>query len=64
MPVEQRRTLVGLTPNRADIIPYGAAILLAVIREAHAAPVHACDRDNLEGYIRKNILNVEQAKKS
>jgi len=56
MTVDERRTLVGLTPNRADIIPYGTAILLAVIREAHADPVHACDRDNLEGYIRKNML--------
>lgn len=56
MPVEQRRFLIGLTPNRADIIPYGTAILLAVIRSAKADPVHACDRDNLEGYIRKNML--------
>ena len=56
MPVEERRFLVGLTPNRADIIPYGAAILLAVMKGAKADPVHACDHDNLEGYIRKNML--------
>lgn len=56
MPVEERRLLIGLTPNRADIIPYGAAILLAVIRCAKADPVHACDRDNLEGYIRRHML--------
>ena len=56
MPVEERKQLVGLTPNRADIIPYGAAILLAVIRSAKTDPVYACDRDNLEGYIRKNML--------
>lgn len=56
MPVEERRLLIGLTPNRADIIPYGAAILLAVIRRAKADPVHACDRDNLEGYIRRHML--------
>ncbi len=57
MPVEERRFLIGLTPNRADIIPYGAAILLAVMRCAKAAPVHACDHDNLEGYIRRNMLS-------
>jgi len=57
MPVEERRFLIGLTPNRADIIPYGAAILLAVMRSAKADPVHACDHDNLEGYIRKNMLD-------
>jgi len=56
MPVGERRFLIGLTPNRADIIPYGAAILLAVMKGAKADPVHACDHDNLEGYIRKNML--------
>lgn len=56
MPVEERRLLIGLTPNRADIIPYGTAILLAVMRSAKASPVHACDHDNLEGYIRRNML--------
>ena len=56
MPVEERRFLVGLTPSRADIIPYGAAILLAVMKCVKANPVHACDRDNLEGYIRRHML--------
>lgn len=56
MPVEERRFLIGLTPNRADIIPYGTAILLAVMKSAKADPVHACDRDNLEGYIRRHML--------
>lgn len=56
MPVEERRFLIGLTPNRADIIPYGAAILLAVMKCAKADPVHACDHDNLEGYIRSSML--------
>ncbi len=56
MPIEERRTIVGLPPARADIIPYGAAILSAVMRLAKADPVHACDHDNLEGYIRRNML--------
>lgn len=56
MPVDERRTLIGLTPQRADIIPYGAAILLAVMRRTDAARIHACDHDNLEGYIRRNML--------
>ena len=59
MPVEERKLLVGLTPNRADVIPYGAAILLAVMKSAQADPVHACDHDNLEGYIRKNMLGTD-----
>ena len=56
MSVEERRGLPGLPPARADIIPYGAAILLAVMRSAKSDPVHACDRDNLEGYIRRNMM--------
>lgn len=56
MPVEERKKLIGLPPARADIIPYGAAILLAVMRSAKADPVHACDHDNLEGYIRRNMM--------
>lgn len=56
MPVDERRRLVGINPQRADIIAYGAAILLTVMRMAPAATVHACDHDNLEGYIRRCML--------
>ena len=58
MTVEERCSLVGLQPSRADIIPYGTAILLAVMRSAKACPVYACDRDNLEGYIRGVMMNA------
>lgn len=57
LPVEYRRNLIGLTPNRADIISFGAAILFAVMQLTGAQTVHACDRDNLEGYIRKNLMD-------
>lgn len=56
MSIEERRCIVGLPPARADIIPYGAAILASVMRLAGADPVHACDHDNLEGYIRSSML--------
>lgn len=56
MTVEERCGLIGLQSARADVIPYGTAILLAVIRMAHAEPVHACDHDNLEGYIRRCMM--------
>ncbi len=56
MSYEERCTLIGLQPSRADLIAYGTAILLAVIRMAHADPVHACDHDNLEGYIRRCMM--------
>ncbi len=57
MSLEQRRNLVGLPLARADIIPYGAAILLSLMRAAQADPILACDRDNLEGYMRRHMLN-------
>ena len=53
--LEERRTLTGLNPARADVIPYGAAILLTVMRMTSAGAVHACDHDNLEGYIRSSM---------
>ena len=56
MPVEERRLLVGINPQRADIIAHGTAILLTVMRMTHAGTVHACDHDNLEGYIRRCML--------
>ena len=56
MPVEERRRLPGINPQRADIIVHGAAILLTVMRMTGADAVHACDHDNLEGYIRRCML--------
>lgn len=56
MRYEERCTLIGLQPSRADVIPYGAAILLAAIRMTGAESVHACDHDNLEGYIRRCMV--------
>lgn len=59
-PVEQRRSLVGLAPQRADIIGCGAAILLTVMRMARIGTIYACDHDNLEGYIRLYMLSSLQ----
>ena len=56
MNLAERRGLVGLPERRADIIPYGAAILAAVMRRLGLRAVHACDHDNLEGYIRRHMM--------
>ena len=56
MTLAERRGLVGLPERRADIIPYGAAILAAVMRRLGLRAVHACDHDNLEGYIRRHMM--------
>lgn len=53
MPLEDRRRIPGLQPQRADIICAGAAILLAFFELSGAEQVLASDSDNLMGYVRK-----------
>ena len=53
MPIEQRRTLIGLSPSRADIIHCGTAILVSAMKLVNIECVYASDHDNLEGYIRR-----------
>lgn len=50
MPVEQRKALPGLQPQRADIIPYGMAVLVAAMRVMKLSEISVSDADNLEGY--------------
>ena len=50
MTPEQRRTLPGLQPQRADIIPYGMAVLVGAMRTIGLAEIFVSDADNLEGY--------------
>ncbi|MEG2859942.1 MAG: hypothetical protein RSA12_08610 [Clostridia bacterium] len=50
MPLAERRRLPGLNPERADIIPCGAAILTAFFELSNAPAICASDRDNLLGF--------------
>ena len=50
MTVEERKTLPGLQPQRADIIPYGIAILSTGMHVMDLAEITVSDADNLEGY--------------
>lgn len=56
MGLEDRKRLPGLSSERADIIPFGAAILLAFFQLSGAPRVLASDRDNLLGFIEKYLL--------
>ena len=58
MDVEARRAIPGLPAHRADVIPFGTAILCAVMRLTGAQTVYATDRDNLDGYIRLHTSTV------
>ncbi len=51
--LEERRQLPGLQPERADIIPTGAAILAACLDNLHAAAITCSDRGLLDGIIRE-----------
>ncbi len=54
MPVEARRTLPGLQPNRADIIVHGICILLGCMRTLGMEEITVSEYGNLEGYVRRN----------
>lgn len=49
--VEQRRKIVSLQPNRADIVVHGICILLAVMRRLNIPQVIVSEYGNLDGYL-------------
>ncbi len=49
--VEQRRSLKGLQPARAEVIAGGALLLLEVIRKIGVDKFTVSEKDNLEGYL-------------
>ena len=51
----ERLKIPGLIPERADIIPYGAAIAAACFDLIGVPSVAISDRDNLLGYLRQGV---------
>lgn len=49
MPLPERRELPGLQPARADVIAWGALILLRLMQRLGIPAIHPSDRDNMEG---------------
>lgn len=58
MTLEERRHIVGLQPERADIICAGTAIMMAFFELSGAQVVYASDSDNLAGFLRRNLHNL------
>lgn len=54
----QRAELPGLQPQRADIVVHGIAILLACMRLLEAPSIIVSDHGNLDGYLRKRVLQA------
>lgn len=52
MPLEERRHLPGLQPNRADIIVHGVCILLACMHALGIREITVSEYGNLEGYVK------------
>lgn len=61
MPVEERRHLPGLQPNRADIIVHGICILLACMDRLEIEEITVSEYGNLDGYVKWRYLNKKTA---
>ena len=53
MPLEQRKTLPGLQPNRADIIVHGICILSAAMKRLGAQEITVSEYGNLDGFLKQ-----------
>lgn len=56
-PVKEREKIIGLDTNRKEIIPFGAQILLSIMKRLGVEKIIVSDSDNLEGYVFKRGLN-------
>ena len=61
LPLEERRKVPGLQPERADIILAGAAILDAFMQELHVSEMHVSERGLREGLLVDYLLKHEDA---
>ena len=55
MTISERRQIVGLMPQRADIIPSGVAILEAAMRCFGMSSLHLSAHGNMDGYLKKKF---------
>ena len=55
MTISERRQIVGLMPQRADIIPSGVAILEAAMRCFDMPSLHLSAHGNMDGYLKKKF---------
>ena len=57
MPLEERRLLPGLQPNRADIIVHGICILITCMDRLGIEEITVSEYGNLDGYVKRAYLN-------
>lgn len=56
MTVEQRKTLPGMQPNRADIVVHGICILTACMHRLGIDSITVSEYGNLDGYVKAHYL--------
>ncbi len=56
MPMEERITLPGLQPHRADIVVHGICILIAAMDSLEMTEFTVSEWGNLDGYLRRQCL--------
>jgi exopolyphosphatase/guanosine-5'-triphosphate,3'-diphosphate pyrophosphatase len=61
MPLEARKALPGLQPNRADIIVHGICILMACMDKLGMEEITVSEYGNLDGYVRAHYDVREEA---
>ena len=57
MTLEERKTLPGLQPNRADIVVHGICILLSCMERLNIQEITVSEYGNLDGYVKYRYLN-------
>ncbi len=57
MSVEERKNVVGLQRDRAEVIAHGVAILYAVIEKIGINEIIISEKDNLEGYLKIKMVD-------
>jgi len=58
LPLARRRQIVGLMPQRADIIPSGVAILEAAMRTFGMESLQLSAHGNMDGYLKKKFQEM------
>lgn len=59
MSVEERKNIVGLQKERAEVIASGVAIVYEILKRANARKIIISESDNLEGYLDIKRRNYE-----
>ena len=59
MSVEEKRNIVGLQKDRAEVIAGGVALVYEILKRANAQKIIISESDNLEGYLEVKRRNNE-----